>query len=127
KVDVGVAFCSPGPGVFELLKHIEIRLSCSRMFGSGGACAACGQAIPASEFVMRTNAPQQPLHVFHIKCFACSKCGSHLMQGDRYYMLAGSLVCEQDWQKLMKSANATGAPGAPMRKNKVGRPRRSRE
>lgn len=42
-------------------------------------------------------------------------------------MLAGSLVCEQDWQKLMKSANATGAPGAPMRKNKVGRPRRSRE
>lgn len=99
----------------------------TRMFGSGGACAACGQAIPASEFVMRTNAPQQPLHVFHIKCFACSKCGSHLMQGDRYYMLAGSLVCEQDWQKLMKSANATGAPGAPMRKNKVGRPRRSRE
>ncbi|KAJ8726185.1 hypothetical protein PYW07_000883 [Mythimna separata] len=92
----------------------------TRMFGSGGACAACGQAIPASEFVMRTNAPQQPLHVFHIKCFACSKCGSHLMQGDRYYMLAGSLVCEQDWQKLMKSANATGAPGAPMRKNKVG-------
>ncbi|CAH0726491.1 unnamed protein product, partial [Brenthis ino] len=91
----------------------------TRMFGSSGACAACGQAIPASEFVMRTNAPQQPLHVFHIKCFACSKCGSHLMQGDRYYMLAGSLVCEQDWQKLMKSANAT--PGAPVRKGKVGR------
>ncbi|KAI5635409.1 LIM domain-containing protein [Phthorimaea operculella] len=95
------------------------------MFGSGGACAACGQAIPASEFVMRTSAPQQPLHVFHIKCFACSKCGSHLMQGDRYYMLAGALVCEQDWQKLMKSAG--GAPGAPVRKGKVGRPRRSRE
>ncbi|XP_004929219.1 LIM domain transcription factor LMO4 [Bombyx mandarina] len=100
----------------------------TRMFGSGGACAACGQAIPASEFVMRTNAPQQPLHVFHIKCFACSKCGSHLMQGDRYYMLAGSLVCEQDWQKLMKSANATGQGAtAPVRKGKVGRPRRSRE
>ncbi|RVE53318.1 hypothetical protein evm_002151 [Chilo suppressalis] len=99
----------------------------TRMFGSGGACAACGQAIPASEFVMRTNAPQQPLHVFHIKCFACSKCGSHLMQGDRYYMLAGSLVCEQDWQKLMKSANAGAGPTAPVRKGKVGRPRRSRE
>lgn len=40
-------------------------------------------------------------------------------------MLAGSLVCEQDWQKLMKTANAT--PGAPVRKGKVGRPRRSRE
>lgn len=41
-------------------------------------------------------------------------------------MLAGSLVCEQDWQKLMKSAN-TATPGAPVRKGKVGRPRRSRE
>ncbi|GBP72687.1 LIM domain transcription factor LMO4.2 [Eumeta japonica] len=86
------------------------------MFGSSGACAACGQAIPASEFVMRTGAP--PLHVFHIKCFACSKCGAHLMQGDRYYMLAGSLVCEQDWHKLVKSASATPGPGAPVRKGK---------
>ncbi|KOB65563.1 putative LIM domain transcription factor LMO4, partial [Operophtera brumata] len=45
---------------------------------------------------------------------------------EMYYMLAGSLVCEQDWQKLMKSAN-TATPGAPVRKGKVGRPRRSRE
>lgn len=48
----------------------------------------------------------------------------------RYYMLAGSLVCEQDWHKLLKgsggAANATGAPGA-VRKGKVGRPRRSRD
>lgn len=67
-------------------------MKCYRMFGSSGACAACGQAIPASEFVMRTNAPQQPLHVFHIKCFACSKCGSHLMQGDRYDHVLSKLL-----------------------------------
>lgn len=96
----------------------------TRMFGGGGSCAACGQAIPASEFVMRTGAPPHH-HVFHIKCFACSKCGAHLMQGDRYYMLTGSLVCEQDWHKLVKGAS--GAAGAPVRKGKVGRPRRSRE
>lgn len=42
-------------------------------------------------------------------------------------MLAGSLVCEQDWHKLVKNANTAGAPGAPVRKGKVGRPRRSRE
>jgi len=44
----------------------------------------------------------------------------------RYYMLAGSLVCEQDWHKLIKtSATTTGS--APLRKGKVGRPRRSRD
>jgi predicted peptidase len=64
-------------------------------------------------------------HVYHLKCFACSKCGAHLVQGDRYYMLAGSLVCEQDWHKLMKTSNNQTNP--PLRKGKVGRPRRSRD
>ncbi|XP_058823277.1 LIM domain transcription factor LMO4 [Topomyia yanbarensis] len=121
-----------------------------RLFGSG-ACSACHQTIPANEFVMRTTshttinnnlnnannqngagnnnnnngqgAPQ--LHVFHLKCFQCSKCGCRLVQGDRYYMLGGSLVCEQDWHKLVKSSNAQANP--PLRKGKVGRPRRSRD
>lgn len=98
-----------------------------RIFGSTGACSACGQTIPASEFVMRSGgpSPQQPgapPHVFHLKCFACSKCGAHLVPGDRYYMLAGSLVCEQDWHKLLKSST-----GTTVRKGKVGRPRRSRD
>ncbi|RZF42004.1 hypothetical protein LSTR_LSTR003509 [Laodelphax striatellus] len=115
------------------------------MFGNSGACSACGQTIPASEFVMRAGGgaggglgggpppggpPHPPHHVFHLKCFACSKCGAQLMQGDRYYLLAGSLVCEQDWQKLLKGsaaaqANATGT--TTVRKGKVGRPRRSRD
>ncbi|XP_018335770.2 LIM domain transcription factor LMO4-B [Agrilus planipennis] len=109
-----------------------------RMFGSG-ACSACGQKIPASEHVMRSGVPPSPgqggqrggqqgggiptHHVFHLKCFACSKCGVQLMPGDRYYMLAGSLVCEQDWHKLLK--NSAAAP--TVRKGKVGRPRRSRD
>lgn len=40
-------------------------------------------------------------------------------------MLGGSLVCEQDWHKLVKSSNAQTNP--PLRKGKVGRPRRSRD
>uniref|UniRef100_A0A182MGB4 LIM zinc-binding domain-containing protein n=1 Tax=Anopheles culicifacies TaxID=139723 RepID=A0A182MGB4_9DIPT len=64
-------------------------------------------------------------HVFHLKCFQCSKCGSHLVQGDRYYMLGGSLVCEPDWHKLVKTTNSQTNP--PLRKGKVGRPRRSRD
>lgn len=65
-----------------------------RLFGNSGACSACGQTIPANEFVMRTtsnmnnNGPQANNQnvqhfVFHLKCFSCTKCGSHLVQGDR--------------------------------------------
>lgn len=113
------------------------------MFGNSGACSACGQTIPASELVMRTGVGggpgggvpppgQQPAaagaaHVFHLKCFACSKCGAHLVPGDRYYMLAGALVCEQDWHKLVKGSAAAVAGGTTVRKGKVGRPRRSRD
>lgn len=94
---------------------------CFRLFGNSGACAACGHTIPASEFVMRAGAAP---HVFHLKCFACSKCGAQLVQGDRYYLLAGSLVCEQDWHKLLKGSAVSGPA---VRKGKVGRPRRSRD
>ncbi|XP_063702574.1 LIM domain transcription factor LMO4.1 [Culicoides brevitarsis] len=114
----------------------------SRLFRSSGACSACGETIPANELVMRTtsqinpnqngvnnnnNYQNQPLlqhHVFHLKCFQCSKCANNLQQGDRYYMLGGSIVCEQDWHKLIKTSSA---PNPPLRKGKVGRPRRSRD
>ncbi|KAK3931028.1 LIM domain transcription factor LMO4.2 [Frankliniella fusca] len=99
-----------------------------KLFGNTGACSACGQTIPASEFVMRVGgggpmggpggAPNQPnapspLHVFHLKCFSCSKCGSQLVPGDRYHLLGGALVCEQDWHKLMKGGAAPGVPAGP--------------
>ena len=52
----------------------------------------------------------------------------------RYYLVNGLPVCEADWQKIVKSnmaaataAAAAGNGGAPVRKGKVGRPRRSRE
>ncbi|XP_031785618.1 LIM domain transcription factor LMO4.2 [Nasonia vitripennis] len=102
------------------------------MFGSTGACAACGQTIAATELVTRAGG-----NVFHPKCFTCTKCGTQLTQGDRYYLLSGAAVCETDFNKMMKSspvavaaaaaAAATGNGGMPTRKGKVGRPRRSRE
>lgn len=81
-----------------------------------------------------TPSAPSPLHVFHLKCFSCSKCGSQLVPGDRYHLLGGALVCEQDWHKLIKGGGAAGVPGAAgpgatpgVRKGKVGRPRRSRD
>lgn len=44
-----------------------------------------------------------------------------------YYMLAGALVCEQDYHKLAKSSLAANTATPPVRKGKVGRPRRSRD
>ncbi|KAJ1530720.1 hypothetical protein ONE63_005581 [Megalurothrips usitatus] len=77
-----------------------------------------------------TPSAPSPLYVFHLKCFSCSKCNSQLVPGDRYHLLGGNLVCEQDWHKLMKGGAAAGVPTAAttgVRKGKVGRPRRSRD
>ncbi|XP_039280956.1 LOW QUALITY PROTEIN: paxillin homolog 1 [Nilaparvata lugens] len=142
----GCVLAEIGSSCFTKAGMILCKNDYIRMFGNSGACSACGQTIPASEFVMRagggmggqghprTNPPRgvlTPHHVFHLKCFACSKCGAQLMQGDRYYLLAGSLVCEQDWQKLLKGSAAAQANAAggttTVRKGKVGRPRRSRD
>ncbi|XP_037080733.1 LIM domain transcription factor LMO4.1-like [Pollicipes pollicipes] len=84
-----------------------------RMFGHCGVCAACGQGIPASEFVMRIGGGL----VYHIRCFSCSKCHAALSRGDRYLLVNGAPVCEQDANKLFP----------PVKKGKVGRPRRQRD
>ncbi|XP_072176821.1 LIM domain transcription factor LMO4-like [Diadema setosum] len=78
-----------------------------RLFGTSGACTACGQQIPASELVMRTQN-----RVYHLKCFACSSCHIQLVPGDRYTLVNGSIVCENDHGKLFKAAAHHGmAPG----------------
>ncbi|KAF7389022.1 hypothetical protein HZH66_010159 [Vespula vulgaris] len=100
--------------------------SFQKIFGSSGACAGCGNPIPANEMVMRTGGS-----VFHLKCFTCSKCGGQLVSGDRYYLLSGSPVCETDWHKILKSSSvaaataaaaAAGNGGAPVRKGKKVQP-----
>ncbi|GAB0096593.1 LIM domain transcription factor LMO4 [Sergentomyia squamirostris] len=138
----GTMLADIGSSCYTKAGMILCKADYSRMFGMSGPCSACGQTIQANELVMRTtpqlsnnqavgnpnqNLQSQVQHqVFHPKCFACSKCAVQLMPGDRYYMLAGSLVCEQDWQKLIKNTGtAAGTP--PIRKGKVGRPRRSRD
>ncbi|KOX75187.1 LIM domain transcription factor LMO4-B [Melipona quadrifasciata] len=118
----------------EVREKETVQLDCClsyirQMFGSSGACAGCGNAIPATELVMRAGGS-----VFHQKCFTCSKCGNQLVSGDRYYLLSGSPVCETDWHKIVKSstvaaaaaAAAAGNGGAPVRKggNPVGRPKK---
>uniref|UniRef100_A0AAG5DX78 LIM zinc-binding domain-containing protein n=1 Tax=Anopheles atroparvus TaxID=41427 RepID=A0AAG5DX78_ANOAO len=114
----GAMLADIGSSCYTRSGMILCKADYSRLFGTG-ACSACHQTIPANEF----SVPQH--HVFHLKCFQCSKCGSHLVQGDRYYMLGGSLVCEPDWHKLVKTT--TNQTNPPLRKGKVGRPRRSRD
>lgn len=115
----------------------------SSMFGSSGICSGCNQMIPPNEMVAKAMSPsinqqttnldnqknsQNNLFLFHLKCFSCTKCGSLLNPGDRYTMLAGSLVCEQDWHKIIKNTpSATNGTTPAVRKGKVGRPRRTKE
>lgn len=126
----GAALAEIGHSCYTRGGMILCKSDYKKLFGGSGACAGCGMAIPASELVMRAGGS-----VFHQKCFTCSKCGRELVPGDRYYLLSGSPVCETDWHKIVKSSSvaaaaaaaAAGNGGAPVRKGKVGRPRRSRE
>lgn len=102
----------------------------TKHYGPTGACHACGQQIPAHEYVIRSGG-----YVFHLKCFNCIKCGTTLSTGDKYQWLANGPICEVDWNKMSKGSNvsaggaavAVAGNGGGPRKNKVGRPRRSRE
>uniref|UniRef100_A0A674MVV1 Si:dkey-90l8.3 n=1 Tax=Takifugu rubripes TaxID=31033 RepID=A0A674MVV1_TAKRU len=62
-----------------------------RLFGHGGACRGCSQAIPASEMVMRAQGS-----VYHLKCFSCATCRVRLVPGDRFHYINGTIFCEQD-------------------------------
>ncbi|XP_017794420.1 PREDICTED: LIM/homeobox protein Lhx9-like, partial [Habropoda laboriosa] len=117
----GAALAEIGHSCYTRSGMILCKSDYRRMFGSSGACAGCGNAIPATELVMRAGGS-----VFHQKCFTCSKCGSQLVSGDRYNLLSGSPVCETDWHKIVKSSSvsaaaaaaAAGNGGAPVRKGK---------
>ncbi|XP_074654558.1 LIM domain transcription factor LMO4.1-like isoform X2 [Tubulanus polymorphus] len=83
-----------------------------RMFGSSGTCAACGQSIPASEFVMKAQT-----NVYHLKCFTCVSCHNQLQPGDRFGVVNGSLFCEQDYPKVLKGS--TGSMRGGHKRNKL--------
>ena len=75
----------------------EMFTFCFRLFGSGGSCAACGQNIPAHEMVMRVHGS-----TYHLKCFTCAACNTQLTPGNRYAIINGNIVCEQDYPKVTK-------------------------
>lgn len=68
-----------------------------RLFGNGAACGSCGQNIGAGELVMKSTHS-----VYHVKCFACVTCHNQLVTGDRYSVVNGSILCEQDYPKMLK-------------------------
>ncbi|EFX88710.1 hypothetical protein DAPPUDRAFT_6311, partial [Daphnia pulex] len=88
----GARLADIGVSCYTKAGMILCRADYVRLFGSSGACSACGQGIPANELVMRVGGAG----VYHVKCFACTKCQTQLMPGDRYALIGGSLLCEQD-------------------------------
>ncbi|XP_076436175.1 LIM domain transcription factor LMO4.1-like [Babylonia areolata] len=95
-----------GKSCFERNNMILCRNDYIRLFGSEGSCSACRQKIPPSELVFRV----QPNTVFHLKCFVCVTCRTPLQPGDRYGLVNGSLVCEQDYPKVAKGQGQGHVP-----------------
>ncbi|XP_025113034.1 LIM domain transcription factor LMO4-A-like isoform X2 [Pomacea canaliculata] len=93
-----------GTSCFTKAGMILCRNDYIRLFGAVGSCMACGQNIPANEMVMRAQS-----HVYHVKCFTCVTCRSPLVPGDRFGLVNGSLVCEQDYPKVVKGHTALPA------------------
>lgn len=100
-----------GSSCFTKAGMILCKTDYIRLFGNTGACSACGQMIPASEFVMRAQN-----NVYHLKCFACVKCHNQLVPGDRYNLVNGSVLCEQDCLKMLKG---TTSPAGVRKNSKV--------
>ncbi|XP_054713287.1 LIM domain transcription factor LMO4-like [Uloborus diversus] len=103
-----------GQSCFTKAGMILCRADYVKMFApSGGACSACGQMIPASELVMRVHG-----NVYHVKCFTCVKCHTQLHPGDRFNLLNGSVLCEQDCIKMLKgTVTPAGVRKTKMRVN----------
>lgn len=59
-----------------------------RLFGRNGVCSSCHETIPPNEMVMKIQD-----HVYHIRCFSCSRCHFPLAIGDRYRLCDGKIVC----------------------------------
>ena len=75
----------------------------------------CSQSIPSSDMVYRAQGS-----VYHIKCFVCVTCRHPLQPGDRYGLINGSLVCEQDYPKLAKGQGQVPLPARTTHKVGVG-------
>ncbi|XP_033236572.1 protein apterous isoform X3 [Drosophila pseudoobscura] len=100
-------------------------------------CGGCGDKISDRYLLYALD------RYWHNGCLKCHCCGAMLAEVgsscftrrglilckkdySRYTMLGASLVCEQDWHKLLKSpANSNGT--LAQRKGKVGRPRRAKD
>ncbi|CAJ0954402.1 unnamed protein product [Ranitomeya imitator] len=80
-----------------------------RLFGSSGACSACGQSIPASEMVMRAQSS-----VYHLKCFTCATCRNRLVPGDRFHYVNGTIFCEHDRPSGLLNGHLTPLQNNPL-------------
>uniref|UniRef100_H0XVJ5 LIM domain only protein 3 n=1 Tax=Otolemur garnettii TaxID=30611 RepID=H0XVJ5_OTOGA len=80
----------------------ENNISCSRLFGVTGNCAACSKLIPAFEMVMRAKD-----NVYHLDCFACQLCNQRFCVGDKFFLKNNMILCQTDYEEgLMKEGYA---------------------
>ncbi|KAI0981722.1 hypothetical protein GJ496_010624 [Pomphorhynchus laevis] len=65
------------------------KLLCKRDFSRRQfVCQACQNVIEERDPIIRTDQ-----FTYHEKCFCCQYCGSHIIEGDRYFAYNGYLMC----------------------------------
>jgi hypothetical protein len=72
-----------------------------------GTCCSCQKTIESSQNLLSFAS-----RLYHLKCFSCSQCGSPL-KGKQVYTLKGTLVCHEDYEKMIKLNSTQPQPAAP--------------
>ncbi|XP_049819461.1 LIM/homeobox protein Lhx2 isoform X3 [Aethina tumida] len=73
-----------------------------RLFGMK-RCGRCQATILSSELVMRAREL-----VFHVHCFSCAVCNSHLTKGDHFGLRDGAVLCRLHFEMPMAEPVPSG-------------------
>ncbi|XP_073945640.1 LIM/homeobox protein Lhx9-like [Choristoneura fumiferana] len=78
-----------------------------RLYGSK-RCARCNTTISASELVMRARDL-----VFHVHCFSCALCSTHLNKGDTFGIRDSAVYCRLHYETMPEYGPHMAVPGPP--------------
>jgi hypothetical protein len=56
-------------------------------------CKKCKTQIKANDYVIRLNDNRSNEFLFHMNCFVCFKCNTHISPGHQYGLIGGNVYC----------------------------------
>uniref|UniRef100_A0A336LI30 CSON011495 protein n=1 Tax=Culicoides sonorensis TaxID=179676 RepID=A0A336LI30_CULSO len=103
KWHIGCLFCcickkslDKAGSCFSKDENIYCKVDYFRIFGAR-RCSKCLASISSTELVMRAKQL-----VFHVSCFSCEVCNTHLTKGDQYAIKNSSILCRMHFDKVVE-------------------------